>query len=145
FTRSGAPNPQPAVAQVPATTHPFHYDSICLDGLACDTTENGDRSLADYFTIDYDKKNGRLFLVYDQSYKKPGDAAGPWATPAVVYQVSGPSNGGGAVHVRGRQALRTSSPDPYGDAIGNYSCLDIAGAAPTSPATRTEEPALDLV
>ena len=145
FTRSGAPNPKPSVAQVSATTHPFHYDSICLDGLACDTTENGDRSLADYFTIDYDKKNGRLFLVYDQSYKKPGDATGPWATPAVVYQVSGPSNGGGNVHVRGRQALRTSSPDPSGDAIANYSRLDLVGAAPTSPATRTEEPALDLV
>jgi hypothetical protein len=145
FTRSGRPNANPRVAQVSATTHPFHYDSICLDGLACDTTEMGDRSLADYFTLDYDKKNGRLFLVYDQSYKKPGDATGPWATPAVVYQVAGPSNGGGTVHVRGRQAVRTSSPDPSGDAIANYSRLDLVGAAPTSPAAATEEPALDLV
>jgi hypothetical protein len=145
FKRSGAPNPTPHVAQVSATTHPFHYDSICLDGLACDTTENGDRSLADYFTIDYDKKNGRLFLVYDQSYKTPGESTGPWATPAVVYQVAGPSNGGGKVHVPGREALRTSSPDPSGDAIANYSRLDLVGAAPTSPAAATKEPALDLV
>jgi len=145
FTRNGQPNKHPHVAQVKATTHPFHYDSICLDGLACDTTENGDRSLADYFTIDYDKKNGRLFLVYDQSYKKPGDAAGAWATPAVVYQIAGPSNGGGFVHVHGRQPLRTSSPDPAGDAIANYSTLDFAGQVPTSPAQPSQEPALDLV
>src|SRR4051812_18125217 len=144
FRPNGAPNGMPHVAQVKATTHPFHYDSICLDGLGCDLN-GGDRSLADYFTMDYDKKHGRLFIVYDQSYKKPGDAEGPWATPAVVYQIAGPSNGGGMVPVRTRQPLRTASAVPAGDAIANYSSLDLVGAAPTSPQPAGREPALDLV
>src|SRR5581483_11727184 len=33
-------------SQVEATTHPFHYDSICLNGLGCDTAvPAGDRTL----------------------------------------------------------------------------------------------------
>src|SRR4051812_2005780 len=145
FGANGAPLASPAVGQVKADTHPFHYDSICLDGLACQTTENGDRSLADYFTIDYNRKDGRLYIVYDQSYKKPGDAVGPWATPAVVSQIAGPSNGGGTVHVTGRDPLRAASPDPSGDAIANYSQLKPLGVVPTSPQPSTEVPAMDLV
>jgi hypothetical protein len=35
------------VSQVQATTHPFHYDSICLNGLGCDlAVPPGDRTLA---------------------------------------------------------------------------------------------------
>jgi len=35
-------------SQVSATTHPFHYDSICLNGLGCDlAVPPGDRTLAD--------------------------------------------------------------------------------------------------
>ena len=145
FNGAGAPASSPPVGQVTATTHPFHYDSICLDGLACDTTENGDRSLADYFTLDYNKKDGRLYVVYDQSYKKPDDAVGPWATPAVVGQIAGPSNGGGTVSVSGRAALRTTSPDPAGDAIANYSQLEPLGVVPTGLLPSAEVPALDLV
>ena len=38
-----------------ATTHPFHYDSICLNGLGCDlAVPAGDRTLADFFAIGYD-------------------------------------------------------------------------------------------
>ena len=37
-------------SQVKATTHPFHYDSICLNGLGCDlSVPPGDRSMADFF------------------------------------------------------------------------------------------------
>src|SRR6185312_13126296 len=40
------------VSQVQATTHPFHYDSICLNGLGCDlAVPAGDRTLADFFAI----------------------------------------------------------------------------------------------
>jgi hypothetical protein len=144
FNGDGSPASSPGVGQVKATTHPFHYDSICLDGLACDTTENGDRSLADYFTIEYNRGNGRLVLVYDQSYKHPGDATGPFATAAVVSQISGPSNGGGTVAVAGRSVVRTSSPDAAGDAIENYSELVPGGLTPRLT-TPTELPALDLV
>ena len=42
-------------SQVQATTHPFHYDSICLNGLGCDiAVPPGDRTLADFFAIGYD-------------------------------------------------------------------------------------------
>lgn len=144
FNGDGSPATAPGVGQVKATTHPFHYDSICLDGLACDTTENGDRSLADYFTIEYNRGNGRLVLVYDQSYKHPDQATGPFATAAVVSQIAGPSNGGGTVNVLGRSVVRTSSPDGAGDAIKNYSELVPGGLTPRVT-TPTELPALDLV
>src|SRR3954451_19182783 len=48
-------------SQVQATTHPFHYDSICLNGLGCDlAVPPGDRTLADFFAIGYDPSTGRL-------------------------------------------------------------------------------------
>ncbi|HET8557932.1 MAG TPA: hypothetical protein VFL58_11555, partial [Gaiellaceae bacterium] len=85
----------PKVGQVKATTHPFHYDSICLNGLGCDTTEPGDRSLADFFAITYNQKDGRLSVVYDRGNKQPDDSSGYVATPMVATQIAGPSNGGG--------------------------------------------------
>ena len=54
-----------------ATTHPFHYDSICLAGLACDVAM-GDRSLVDYFTMEYNPGSGRLNIVLSQTNKRPG-------------------------------------------------------------------------
>ena len=106
----------PAVSQVKATTHPFHYDSICLRGLSCDLSQPpGDRSLADFFSIAYNEKDGRLSIVYDQGAKMPDEAVGHVATPAVITQEAGPSNGGGtldrtarggAQELRGRQRGR---------------------------------------
>jgi hypothetical protein len=126
---------------VQASTHPFHYDSICTGGLECDI-RGADRSLVDYFTIDYNKGTGKLTLVYSQGNKKPDESAGHVALPAVVTQVAGPSNGGGTV-TPGRPALRTSSPDPQGDAISAYSELTAPGVPRLT--TPTVRPALDLV
>lgn len=116
-------------AQVQATTHPFHYDSICLNGLGCDlSTPAGDRSLADFFAITYDRKDGRLSVVFNRTNKKPDDAAGYVAAPMVTTQIAGPSNGGGTVDVTGRGVVRTSTADPTGDALYPYSSL---GATPS--------------
>ncbi len=133
----------PHVATVTATTHPFHYDSICTAGLNCDIN-GADRSLVDYFTLEYNRGSGALQLVYSQPAKRPGDAEGYIAAPAVVTQVAGPSNGGGVVD-RGfrKETVRTSSPDPEGDAISGYSILDPAGET-LSPGN-VAMPALDLV
>jgi hypothetical protein len=125
-------------SQVKATTHPFHYDSICLNGLACDlATPPGDRSLADFFAIGYNPADGRLSVVFDRTNKKPDEALGHVATPMVVTQVAGPSNGGGTVSVSGRDALRSSTADPAGDALSSYS-LTAPGTAPPDPPTKNE-------
>lgn len=131
-------DPSPAVAQVKATTHPLHYDQICVVGTLC--ASGGDRSLSDFFSIVYNKANGELDLVFDRSGKKPGDGAkssGPVTATAFARQISGPSNGGGAVASNGRQVLRQSSIDPVGDAYGGFSNLVVAQA-------RTQVPAMDL-
>src|SRR3954451_18700511 len=84
--------------QVQATTHPFHYDSICLNGLNCDiAVPKGDRGLADFFAIGYDPSSGRLAIVFDRDNKTPDEPLGHVATPMVVTQIAGPSNNGGTV------------------------------------------------
>jgi hypothetical protein len=132
----------PNVGMVRASTHPFHYDSICLNGLGCDISA-GDRSLVDYFTMDYDPKRGGLVIVYSQANKRPGDAEGEVSIPAVVTQIDGPSNGGGGMHRAGRKPLRAASPDPAGDAISRYSVTNLA--ADTRGPRSVKVPALDLV
>jgi len=115
----------PSVGQVKATTHPFHYDSICLNGLGCDIS-GGDRSLADFFAITYNPKSGKLSVVFNRTNKKPDDSAGYVAAPMVVTQIAGPSNGGTTLKVpAGRAVVRTSSTDPTGDALAPYSELGV--------------------
>jgi len=124
----------PAVGQVKATTHPFHYDSICLNGLGCDIS-GGDRSLADFFAMTYNRKSGKLSIVFDRGNKKPDDAAGYVATPMVVTQIAGPSNGGTTLMAPANRAvLRTSSTDPAGDAFAPYSGLVVSPQTANQPA-----------
>jgi len=130
-------------SQVSATTHPFHYDSICLNGLGCDlAVPPGDRTLADFFAIGYDPADGRLSVVYDRDNKKPDEAAGHVATPMVATQIAGPSNNGGTVTTTGHAVVRTSSTDPAGDALSAYS-LAAPAVAPPDPPTKNE-PAADF-
>jgi len=87
-------------SQVKATTHPFHYDSICLNGLGCDlAVPAGDRTLADFFAIGYNQANGRLSVVFNRDNKKPDEPLGHIATPMVTTQIAGPSDSGGTVSV----------------------------------------------
>ena len=130
--------PTATFSQVKATTHPFHYDSICLNGLACDTTQPGDRSLADFFAIDYNPVSKKLLVVFDRGEKKPDETGGHVANTMSVTQTGGPSLGGGTVS-NGRPVVRTSSPDPYGDALSSYSLL----APGPTPLTKNE-PAADF-
>jgi hypothetical protein len=127
--------------QVKATTHPFHYDSICLNGLGCDlAAPAGDRTLADFFAIDLNPVTGKLSVVFDRTNKKPDEALGHLGTPMVVTQNGGQSNRGGTVS--GRPVVRSSTDDPTGDAQSSYSTT-LAGTTPPAPAT-TNQPAGDF-
>jgi hypothetical protein len=130
-------------SQVQATTHPMHYDSICLNGLGCDlSVPNGDRTLADFFAIKYNPQNHRLQVVYDNDAKIPGEAAGHVASPMVVTQIAGPSLGGGTITGGNSPVVRQSSSDPTGDALANYS--NLLAPPPLPPSGPTNEPATDL-
>ena len=103
----------------------------------------GDRTLADFFAIDYNPKSGKLSVVFDRDNKKPDESLGHVATPMVVTQIAGPSNGG--THGRGRRTTRScarSSADPDRRRASNYS-LTAPGVAPPAPPTKNE-PAADF-
>ena len=111
----------PDFSQVQATTHPHHYDQVCLLGLGC--TTGGDRSLVDFFALEYNPVNGEYVVVFNEAHKQPGDTAGTVSTPVVFRQIDGPSNGGGTVDRDGRRVVRTQSVDPTKDALADYSSL----------------------
>jgi hypothetical protein len=124
-------------SQVKGTTHPFHYDSICLNGLGCDlSTPAGDRTLADFFAIGYSPAGGKLSVVFNRTNKKPDEALGHLGQPTVVTQTGGPSNGGGDV-AAGRPVLRDATTDATGDALSSYS-LTAPGVVPPAPPTKNE-------
>ncbi|MEJ7893764.1 MAG: hypothetical protein WKF94_14115 [Solirubrobacteraceae bacterium] len=131
------PDPAATFSQVKATTHPFHYDSICLGGTGC-SASGGDRTLADFFAMDFNPATKRLQVTYNQTFKRPGDTSGQVTLPFVLTQRAGPSNGGGDVATDPRPVLRSSSADPAGDALADFSTL-----FPTPRGTRNE-PAMDF-
>jgi hypothetical protein len=124
-------------SQVKGTTHPFHYDSICLNGLGCDlSAPAGDRTLADFFAIGFSPTSGKLSVVFNRTNKKPDEALGHIGQPTVNTQIGGPSNGGGDV-AAGRPVVRDSTTDAAGDALSSYS-LTAPGVVPPAPPTKNE-------
>jgi hypothetical protein len=133
----------PQIDQAQATTHPNHYDSICLAGLNC-TINGADRSLVDYFTMNYDPVSERLLVVYNQASKKPDDAVGNIAAPVSLIQRAGPSNGGKTL--TGPPVVRTSTADKPGDALGRWTVRDGVLGSPTTQLPGGDNvPALDLL
>jgi len=121
-------------SQVKATTHPFHYDSICLNGLGCSLTQpNGDRSLADFFAIETNPQSHRLQVVYDNDAKQPSENFGHVASPMVFTQIGGPSVAGGTISGGNSPVVRSSSSDPTGDALSDYSGLFTPGTTINQP------------
>jgi hypothetical protein len=137
-----AANPQ--VAQIQASSHPTHYDSICLNGTLCDV-EMGDRSLVDYFAMDMNPADGRLNIVYNNAAKKPGEPEGHVGNAIVMTQMSGPSLLGPTLTPK-RARTRTTSSDPAKDALSPYGVLCPAPPAVPCPPPQTEnQPGGDLV
>ncbi|MBW3619491.1 MAG: glycoside hydrolase [Actinobacteria bacterium] len=114
-----ANRPDATFSQVQVTTHPNHYDQICLFGITCST--GGDRSLVDFFSIDLNPVTGEIVGVFNRAHKQPGQAAGQVSTPLVFRQIGGPSLAGGTVSNPELVPLRTRSEDPEGDAVADYS------------------------
>jgi hypothetical protein len=137
---SGALSGSPQVGQAKATTHPIYYDQICLNGFGCST--GGDRSLGDFLSIDFNPVTDKLSVIYNDPNKLP-DATGNVATPMVATQTGGPTLGGATLTTpEDRAPLRTSSADPAGDALIDYSAL--APLAPPPPPNTRNEPAMDF-
>jgi uncharacterized repeat protein (TIGR01451 family) len=125
----------PTFSQVKATTHPFHYDSICINGLGCDlSVPAGDRSMADFLSVDTNPVDGRLYVTWDRANKKPDEASGHVATPMVATQISGPMLNGGTLTAT-RPVLRSVSTDPTGDALSSYSITAPLVVPPDPPTT----------
>jgi hypothetical protein len=135
---TNATSKNPGWYQTKTTSQPFHYGSICLNGLGCQlSVPEGDRSLADYFAMDLSPKTGRLHIVYGSAAKQPTDAVGHLSTATVVTQESGPSLLVGKKLKSRRPAVRNTTKDASGDALAPYSNLFLT---PTRKAT----PALDV-
>jgi hypothetical protein len=128
-------------SQIKATTHPFHYDSICLNGLGCDlAVPPGDRSLADFFAIDYNPQSKAVGVVFNRTNKRPDEPVGHVGSPMFLIQTGGPSNGGGTIGPAARLVVRSTSSDPGGDALSSYSTL-----TPAPPPATANEPAADFL
>lgn len=133
----------PTFSQVKVTTHPFHYDSVCINGLGCDlSVPPGDRSMADFISLDTNPADGRIYVTWDRANKVPDEATGHVASPMVSTQIGGPRLSGGTIGPDARQVLRSSSNDPTGDALSSYSVM-APGAVPPDPPT-ANEPAADF-
>ena len=127
----------PTFSQVKATTHPFHYDSICINGLGCDlSVPPGDRSMADFLSVDTNPVDGRLYVTWDRANKKPDEASGHVATPMVATQIGGPMLNGGSLTPT-RPVVRSLSTDPTGDALSSYS-ITAPLVVPPDPSTTNE-------
>ena len=141
--KSGAITGQaPSTTLVKVSPHPMHYNDICLQGTGCINSQ-GNRNLADFFTVTIDK-SGAAEIVYDDTSNglaQPGftptgnqtiDHAGaPVVT--VARQSSGPGLYGSAVSGPSN-APATGISDPSGDALypvlggSNVPGLDVLGS-----------------
>jgi hypothetical protein len=55
----------PSTTLVKASPHPMHYEDVCQDGTGCITVQ-GNRNLADFFTVTIDKQ-GAAQIIYDDT------------------------------------------------------------------------------
>ncbi|HBY93664.1 MAG TPA: hypothetical protein DEP84_06785, partial [Chloroflexi bacterium] len=82
----------PSFAQQRFTEKPMHYGQICNEGLFCTTTD-GDRTMADFFTVTLDR-DGSLRIVYNDTTSQHHGAhlfearqlAGPTASGSTISQ-----------------------------------------------------------
>jgi hypothetical protein len=134
----------PTVSMVKVSPHPMHYNSICLLGTGCITAQ-GDRNLADFFTVTIDH-SGAAQVEYDDTSNgllQPGftPTSGLADHPGAPVVTIAQQNGGPGLlgaSVSGLSNEPTSAPtsgmnDPGGDALypviggTNVPGLDLTG------------------
>jgi hypothetical protein len=133
----------PTTTLVKVSPHPMHYGDVCLQGSGCILSQ-GNRNLADFFTMTIDK-NGAAQIIYDDTSNgliQPGGAPGgnqsadhagaPVVT--IAHQASGMGLYGKPIHGTPNAPVSGMS-DPAGDArypvIGghNVTGMDILGSS----------------
>jgi hypothetical protein len=138
----------PSTSMVKVSPHPNHYNSICLQGTGCITSQ-GDRNLADFFSVTLDH-SGAAEVEYDdtsnaleQAVFTPvsGLADHPGApVVTIARQDSGPGLLGTDVTTRPNEPTATPTTgqsDPAGDALypviggTNVPGLDLVSSAAT--------------
>src|SRR5207248_3009919 len=122
--KSGAITGQaPSTTLVKVSPHPMHYNDICLQGTGCISSQ-GNRNLADFFTVTIDK-SGAAEIVYDDT---SNGLAQPGFTPTGNQTID--HAGAPLVSV----ARQSSGPGLYGTAISG---------PPHAPAAGASDPAAD--
>ena len=106
--------------QVQATTHPIHYDSICLNGLGCDiavpaATARSPTSSRSATTRAADGCRSCTTATTRSRTTIAVTSRRRWS----LSQIAGPSNGGTTVAVADHTVVRSSSADPAGDALSS--------------------------
>ncbi|HEX3687700.1 MAG TPA: hypothetical protein VHU60_08945 [Gaiellaceae bacterium] len=64
-TVANAASLSPTIAQQRFTEKPMHYGQVCNQGIGC-TASGGDRTMADYFSLNFDSK-GAIRIVYNDT------------------------------------------------------------------------------
>jgi hypothetical protein len=110
----------PTFYQQKFSEHPMHFGQICTGGLGC-TISSGDRSMADFFSLYFDREGAIRIAYNDTSNQHHG---------AIVYearQIAGP---GGLGTTISHPAPTNPVADPTGDAQSpHYAPVTGAGAS----------------
>src|SRR2546421_1769823 len=126
----------PTVTMVKVSPHPAHYNSICLLGLDCITIQ-GDRNLADFFTVTLDH-SGAAQVKYDDTsigLIKPvlTPTSGMTYLPEAPWVMISQQNGGPGLlgtSVTGLSNEPTSAPTSGMKDAGGDALYPVIGGAP---------------
>ena len=130
----------PSKTLVKVTPHPMHYDSICLAGTGCITSQ-GNRNLADFFEVNIDR-SGAAEIVYDDT---SNGLVQPGFTPDNLQLVD--HAGAGVVTV----ARQSSGLGLYGKPVSGPSRTPVGGLSDPAGDARypviggTAVPGMDIV
>src|SRR5207302_579129 len=107
-------NPVVAGAPIP-TNNPGFSQPLQVDR---DAVRSGDRTVADFFSLDFNAVSKKLDIIFNRTNKLPNESLGHIATPLVMTQTAGPTNDGATLGTSPAvPVVRTSSSDPGGDAL----------------------------
>jgi hypothetical protein len=111
----------PTTSLVKVSPHPMHYNDVCLEGTGCITSQ-GNRNLADFFTVTTDK-SGAAEIVYDDT---SNGLAQPGFTPDNLQLVD---HAGAPVVTVARQSAGTGL---FGTSVSGASNAPVSGISDPS-------------